>query len=657
LPPLAIALASALVVAGSYTTGLFVGFETILEDLAFGEKQLDTRLLIVAIDNDALRYAGQWPWPRATQAELLQTIARGNPLAIGLDVIPADPSRLGGVDDAVLRKTLSGLTRPIVLPVEMVPLYLAPVPRGEQVITPLPLFFGKDFPQVHLGHVNLIADRDGRVRRVPGMVQVGAMSYPSFAARLSQLAGSGISSSPRSQIERIVYTGASGTVPRVSAAKVLARDPATLALLKGRIVLVGATASDLHDEQSTPVDRGTSMSGVEIQAQVVNMLLRDYRLVSLPAPQMLLLLLLAALISALIFWLFARSLTAVVVSVVMGLLYVPITLILFDRGIVLNLVHLELASMCSTAALFAHRYLTIERDRRQMRSAFSKYVSKDVLEEILANPAMVKLGGEEKEATVFFSDVRGFTTLSETLTPTQLVEFLNKYLSRMTDIMLAERGVVDKYIGDAIMGFWGAPIQTTTHALDAVRTALSMVEALLEFNASSKAAGEPEIDIGIGLNTGKVTAGNMGSSQRFDYTVMGDTVNLASRLEGQTKSYAIHILISESTYAALPKELLEKENILVRELDQIKVKGKKLPVRVYQVVDRSKMEVVRMILDKFAQLREQYCRGAWGTCIQLAEEILRHVDDGPTKTLLERARYFTEHPPEHWEGVYELKTK
>ncbi len=653
---LLIAFASAVFVIVSYSTGLFTGFETILEDFSFTSRPVDSRLVIIAVDNDALQMAGQWPWARAKLAELIQTIDAAQPAVIGLDVIPADASRLGATDDAVLRSTLTALRVPLILPVEAQPLVLQPAPHTRTLITPLPSFFGADLARVSLGHVNLIADRDTKVRRLPTVIQAGAERYQSFAERVARHTG-GMQRHELSPIERIVYAGPPGTIPQVSAAKVFAHDPATLARLTGKAVFVGATAADLHDEKPTPVDRGSQMSGVEIQAQAANMFLMGYRLVPLPQNQMVLVLLLAALIPGILFLLIRRSLVAVLVNVFIGFLYLPISLLLFERGIVLNVVHLELAWLLSTAALFGHRYFTIERDRRVMRNSFSKYVSKDVLEEILANPEKVKLGGDDKEATVFFSDVRGFTTLSETMTPTQLVEFLNKYLSRMTDIMLAERGVVDKYIGDAIMGFWGAPIQTQTHAMDAVRTSLIMVDALAAFNAESKARGELEIDIGIGLNTGKVTAGNMGSTQRFDYTVMGDTVNLASRLEGQTKTYGIHMLISENTYAALPKDVLEKEGILVRELDQIKVKGKKLPVRVFQVVDRAKVEVVRTILEKFNELREQYYRGAWGTCITLGEEILKQVDDGPTKTLLERARYFTEHPPEHWEGVYELKTK
>ncbi|MBI5138181.1 MAG: adenylate/guanylate cyclase domain-containing protein [Candidatus Vogelbacteria bacterium] len=658
----AISLVIFLLTVLSYRGGLFTGFENMFEDLLFSPKAVDERIVILAIDNDSLQKIGQWPWARSVYANAFENLNKYPPEVVGLDVIFADPSSRGKQDDEILADRLGRLSYPVIIPVEAEGLSLNSNPPAiwaswttKKLIEPI-----KAYETLQVGHTNLVSERDGVIRKFPPSIgyafsETGFSERKAFA-RIVAENSNGFRLSD-SKDERIVFAGPPGTVPRVSISRVVEGEEAILKSLENKIVLIGSTASDLHDEQPTPVSRGTLMSGVEIQAQIVNMLLKNYRLLGVPASAMILILLLAILIPTFLFIFVRKTYIAVLACVLVGILYVPLTIIFFDRGYVINFIHLALAWILTTIALFGHRYTTVDKERRQMRHAFSKYVSRDVLNEIMSDPSKVKLGGEEKEATVFFSDVRGFTTLSETLTPTELTTFLNKYLTVMTDIVLDERGVVDKYIGDAIMGFWGAPIQTETHAIDAVRAALIMVDALEKFNKDSAARGDLQIDIGIGLNSGKVTAGNMGSDKRFDYTVMGDTVNLASRLEGQTKSYTIHILISEFTRAMLSDETLEKEGIVIREIDQIKVKGKKKPVRVFQVVDRAKAEGVKKILPEFEALRVAYYAGMWDECLKLGDKILAQIEDGPTKALVDRTKYFIEHPPENWEGVYELKTK
>ncbi|MFA6006615.1 MAG: adenylate/guanylate cyclase domain-containing protein [Candidatus Paceibacterota bacterium] len=653
-----IALGVALLLAISYLAGTFAGLENFFEDILVSQKPASDKIIIVAIDDASVATIGQWPWPRAKLAELVTTVDNARPLSVGLDVIPREPSRLGVADDAVLRKALAGLKTHLVLPAEANPLYLTNPPHGDKPLLPLSKFFGKGLDRVELGQVNLVADRDNKIRRLPRTIQFDVgVQYESFASRTATLSGLNIPILSRPIIDRIVYAGPNGTIQNVPAGKVLNKDVATLKLLEGKMVFIGATASDLHDEKPTPADRGSQMSGVEIQAQIANMFLQGYSLTALATFPMIFLIFLTALIGALVFLISKSSTRALVYNIILGVIYTVLIIIAFDSGVAINFIHLHLAWIVSTAGIFCYRYFIADKEKRQLRSTFSKYVSKDVLEDLLANPEKVKLGGDEKDATIFFSDVRGFTTLSETMTPTQLTQFLNKYLTVMTDIVLERRGVIDKYIGDAIMGFWGAPLDNPEHAFVAVETALAMTEALAQFNLESKARGELEIDIGIGLNSGKVTAGNMGSTQRFDYTVMGDTVNLASRLEGQTKTYGIHILISEATFKSAQPEKLEQAGILVRELDRIKVKGKKLPVTVFQVVDRALAPSVRKVLEDFNRAREQYYAGSWDGCIESCKKILAEYNDKATHLYLDRAEYFLEHPPENWEGVYELKTK
>ena len=222
-----------------------------------------------------------------------------------------------------------------------------------------------------------------------------------------------------------------------------------------------------------------------------------------------------------------------------------------------------------------YRAMTEEKDKRRIKSMFGTYVSPRVVDQILDSPP--ELGGVDKNLTVFFSDIRGFTTLSETMTPQELVLLLNRYLTAMTDIILETEGTLDKYEGDAIMAFWGAPLPQEDHAYRACKASLRQLEALRALN--EELPEEKRINIGIGLNSGIMTVGNMGSLQRMDYTLIGDNVNLGARLEGTNKQYATNIIISEYTYG------LVKDRIVARELDNIRVKGKNKPVLIYELID------------------------------------------------------------------------
>lgn len=249
---------------------------------------------------------------------------------------------------------------------------------------------------------------------------------------------------------------------------------------------------------------------------------------------------------------------------------------------VMNYIHIFLTPYIEmTVVLIAvtgYKVLAEEENVKYIRSTFSKFVSKDVVNELLADPNALKLGGENKEITVFFSDIRGFTTISESLQPVELVSLLNEYLSVMTELVLSYKGTVDKYMGDAIMAFWGAPIPQKDHAYLACLASLKQYKELDKLQKKWEADGVPVIDIGIGLNSGPAVVGNMGSAHRMDYTVMGDTINLGSRLEGTNKVYATNIIISEYTYEQV------KEKVITRELDLIKVKGKNEPVKIYELL-------------------------------------------------------------------------
>ncbi|MEN2997538.1 MAG: adenylate/guanylate cyclase domain-containing protein [Brevinematia bacterium] len=298
--------------------------------------------------------------------------------------------------------------------------------------------------------------------------------------------------------------------------------------------------------------------------------------------------LLLSLIATLILILNRSALFALVQEIAVLVLFVFVTYFLFSQGTIIlqypitkyaYLTDILTPILSSVLAYIGGQVFVIAKERAQrmqIKGMLDSYVSPEVVNILLRNPEKLNLGGEDREVTIFFSDIRGFTTLSEGLTPQELVALINRYLSRMTDIIMDNRGTVDKYIGDAIMAFWGAPLDDPEHPFRACKASLEMLEALKELNASLPT--DRQIDIGIGINTGIATIGNMGSTKKKNYTAMGDTVNLASRLEGVNKLFHTRVIISESTYERV------KDRILARELDLIRVKGKKLPVRIYEVI-------------------------------------------------------------------------
>ncbi|UCB44982.1 MAG: CHASE2 domain-containing protein [Spirochaetota bacterium] len=343
---------------------------------------------------------------------------------------------------------------------------------------------------------------------------------------------------------------------------------------KDKLIMVGVYAEGLQDIHNTPFG---SMFGIEMMSNIVTQLLnREFLFFSNDWITILLIIAFGLLISYIVG---RRSiLVSYVATFILAFIYFFVVIFLFDRSrYILNLSAPLVTAVITLFSMIAYRILTEEREKKVIQGMFSNYVSKSVVDELLKHPEKLELGGEDKEITVLFSDIRGFTTLSERLTPQQLVAHLNEYLSAMTDIIFQYEGTLDKYVGDEIMAFWNAPIEQENHAELACTTALDQMKKLHELNSTSREA--KKLNIGIGLNTGIMTVGNMGSKSRMDYTLMGDNVNLGARLEGTNKVYGTNIIVSEYTYEKI------KDKYLLRELDNIRVKGKKKPVKIYELID------------------------------------------------------------------------
>ena len=360
------------------------------------------------------------------------------------------------------------------------------------------------------------------------------------------------------------------------AARVPGPDPSTwppTKALANKIVMVGAFASGIVDDEK-PTPYGL-MYGIEMFANALNTIIMDNFLHEVP--MWVNLLVLAGLV-LLVSFLTARvgTLWSVGVTVLAVIALFFTATILFDvEALMLDFAAPAIAVGLAFIAVVVYRVMTEERDKRRIRDMFGRYVSPTVVDQILDNPP--ELGGVDKELTVFFSDIRGFTTLSESMTPQELVNHLNVYLTEMTDIIMDYRGTLDKYVGDEIMCFWGAPVPEADHAYLACECSLRQMEALRKLN--EQWPEQKRIDIGIGLNSGIMTVGNMGSMGRMNYTLTGDNVNLGARLEGTNKMYGTNIIMSEYTYG------LVKDRIVARELDNIRVKGKNRPVVIYELID------------------------------------------------------------------------
>lgn len=352
------------------------------------------------------------------------------------------------------------------------------------------------------------------------------------------------------------------------------------AYYKDRITLVAMYyATGVGTAKDTHLSPYGDMAGIEHHAYAINTLLNQDFAYNAPRWLDLLILFVVGILMTLYQSRVSTWLNFAMLIVMAGLFTLFTLFITFDIYSILHIFPtVILEQMMIFSVFIGFRILTEEENVKFIRNTFSKFVSQDVVEELLANPDAIALGGSKKEVSVFFSDVRGFTTISEKLGPEELVQLLNEYLSEMTEIIIDYRGTIDKYMGDAIMAFWGAPVINDDHAYTTCVATIAQVNRLMELRKEWAERGVPVIDIGCGINTGQAVVGNMGSSRRMDYTLMGDTVNLGSRLEGITKQYGVKICMSEFTYERV------KDRVYARELDLVRVKGKLEPVRIYELV-------------------------------------------------------------------------
>lgn len=535
-------------------------------------------IVIVAIDEDSFDELDlAWPFPRALHGRLLDAVAAGAPLLIGLDILFPEPSPRGPGDDEALGAAVARARHVVLaaaytrvvehvggLAVMRDDLNL-PVPairRGAAAVAP----------------VNLLHDADAHVRRVPYRLRAGTDRVPGFDAELHRLAaerGLAVAPWPDGENEILInFRGGPGTFPWIPYHRVLSGEvpPETF---RGAIVLIGPTSPVLHDLFATPFASAGTMPGVEIHAHALDTLVRGDAVRPVPPGVAVGLAAVVALGAALsVARLRARRALAVVAGT--AALLAGLTYGLFAaRQVWLPVLAPGLALAAAYGLAVGDALVREQRERRRL----SRFFSPAVLDDIVRQRGERALGSTRRVVTVLFADIRGFTGIAERLDPEQVARMLGEYLSEMTEAVFQHGGTVDKYVGDAIMALYNAPLPVPDHAARAVRTAL-------EFQRRTRLLSErwaprlgSEIRCGVGIHTGEAVVGTLGSRQRWEYTAVGDTVNLAARLEALTKDYGAEIIISEATWAAVQGEFG------TRELGAVAVRGRSRPVRIFAVLD------------------------------------------------------------------------
>lgn len=646
-------------------------------------------IVVVTIDEDSEDALGRWPWSREWDAHLVRNLHRAGARVVAFDVTFPGASPVPA-HDSVFRRVMDS-TGIVVLGAKE-DARVGRTGRTRRLEEPTPLLADG----AALGIVDIYPDRfDAVVREYPFFTtflrgengQLGEVAFAQLGIqallRYLDLPMDALEPMPDGwrlgdrEIPRgpeggmlIDYLGPRGSVTTRSFVDIVDDADTRVGwdmdefeflleegLLEDRIVLVGSTIPEHQDFHPTPFSRVAGpTSGVEIHAHAVATILagNHIRRASWPVEWG---------------WAFLLGLSVVALSPKLRTLWggalagglavgtLVLSWQLFSQAglwfwAVGPLLSLGLSYSGSSAAL----YVLEEREKARIRGMFSQYVASSVVDELIENPALLSLGGEERVLTVLFSDVADFSTISERLTPTELVELLNEYLTAMSEIVMGHGGIIDKYQGDALMAEFGAPVPMDDHALRACWAALEMQEELIRLRRKWAEEGKPRLVARSGINTGPMLVGNLGSHRIMDYTVMGDHVNLASRLEGANKAYGTHLMISEFTWSEV------RDHVVWRDLDRIRVKGKEEPVGIYEVLATREEGVgpeTEQLLGEFHRALARYRGWRFEEALEAFHRLEEtHPTDGPVRLYVGRCReYLAEPPPADWDGVYTMTTK
>lgn len=684
-----------------WNAGVLDGFEGKTYDLRAsllaGRSSHSQSIALVVVDQESIDWVSEnlsigWPWPRELFAAIIKNCVRRGAETIGFDVIFTENSNFGVEDDFKLKNAMlqaghfslgSVVTSnasgqhlshwPIEIPIPQQIIrdkdgFVNQLPNYAHATFPIPDLLTEG---IVLANVQHPADDDGIYRKIHPFVRFDDVLLPTLGVGLY------LSAHPKAEIifrknnieidghvvpvddtgnALLNFREPRGTYKTIRAASILRNE---LLLINGEIsredieddlagkyVFFGYTAPGLHDLRPTPTDG--SFSGVEINATMLdNLLAEDYIHPVTPLWTIIRIIALA-LIATFVLTLCRSQRGQIMVAFFLPVLPVLLAMLFYKAGYDFKLIPIELAVVTGMSLSMIHRYMVVGKQERFIRHSFKHYLSPVVIDHLMENPEKLKLGGERKELSMFFSDLEGFTTISEGLGPGELTHLLNDYLTEMTDIILEEQGTVDKFEGDAIIAFWNAPLDIENHAERAVRAALRCQKRLEEIRPEFLEEYGKNLHMRIGINTGVVVVGNIGSSTRFDYSMLGDAVNLAARLEGANKNFGTYTMISETTYEQLGKDFI------CREMAKIRVVGRHEPVRVYEPLAFETQEV-KIDCESFHRGLHLFYEGK---CKSAYEEFVKTADrDILAKLYASKCQELFDEVPDDWEGVWELKSK
>jgi adenylate cyclase len=546
-----------------------------------GPRPPQTPIVIVSIDEDSFDELNlPWPWPRALHAQFLDIVRQGRPAAVGLDILFAEPSSFGPEDDLALAEAV-GRAGNVILAAALTEVRDA-------------LYTKEDLnPPIHpirvraagYGPTNFVPDDDASVRWAHLVHRYQGKELPHFDLQLYRVAvKSGIHARPFDERSFLInYRGGPKSFPTIPYYRVLTGEVPP-EIFAGKIVLVGATSPALHDIYPTPFASRGEMPGVEIHANVLETLFQGILLRRIPRFFAWVFALAAGLLAV---WVTnrLRPLHALGVVVVLAGSFAAAGFSAFVWGRLWpDLTPFPAALLLGYMASVVGNFVQEQREKRRL----SRFFSPAVVREIVRHKDDVNLGITRRRMTILFSDIRGFTSMSEKMPPEEIAAFLREYLTVMTEVVFKHGGTVDKYMGDAIMALYNVPLDQPDHAQRAVRTALEFQQRLRPLASRFRAKYGSDLRCGVGINTGEAVVGTIGSEQRLEYTALGDTINLGSRLEGLTKDFEVSIIISESTYQEV------RDRFLTRYLGEVKVRGKEMPVKIYEVVEADSRKEARM---------------------------------------------------------------
>ena len=672
-----------LLLAALTLTPLFTSFEYKSYDLlsrTLNREKGSNNILVVQVDQaslDSLAADGiTWPWPRQIYAPLFERLAQAD--AVFVDIIFSEQSSYGHEDDTILAAALKKSGN-VILPVfatanqreldvagadflKRIAVAAQPSPGRSYpyAITPIPSLAAAAHGG---GNVMIKPDRDGVYRRLPLLFQAAGHPMPHFVVghlleqRLLTLEKGYLMQQGKAlplDGDSLLVRFPRGPQPyeTVSAVDLIAEkgaDRYPSAYFKGKKVFLGLTAAGLYDMKPTAVSSVTA--GVMVHAATLDALLNTGYLQRVPPGLLLIFMTLVVLIVCFVVLAQASLVGNLLLLAGMTLAAAGIPAALFSSGWYLPLIPSLAALLVSFATASIYSYATEGRERRFVRRAFSQYMDETVVAHLLKNPELIKPGGQRRRVTVFFADIAGFTSIAEQFPPEETALMLHDVLNAVSEEVIRHHGVIDKYIGDCVMAFWGAPLASPTAAADACRSALASLEALQRVNQSFAARGLGSISMRVGLHTGDAIVGNLGSERLFDYTVVGDTVNLASRLESANKYFSTRIMISEDTLAEAG------DRFVVRELGLIAVKGKQRPVRIFELLaerDTAPTDLCTMA-EEYGRAMELFYAGNWQGALDLFESFMeRHPQDGPAALQCDRCRecLHAASLPDDWDVVH-----